>query len=359
MAAGPRWSARKVNRLRQLQVFCRVAEMKSITRGAAAVGLSQPAVSAQIRELEFEMEATLLERYGPRIGLTPAGECLYELARPLVERLERISVDLAERMDENLSGELRVGAGAAAITFVLPSFIKRFRDEYPGIRLKLERVLADDSHALLRGGEVDFLCGLPRPKDERFFYHPLFTWELVLITPQDHPLAGRESVDIPDISGHPGIVPPHGTFSRDFGESLARRFGVTVNPAIETSGWGVIKAHVEAGLGISVVPSLCVSERDRLSVIPFGQYAKPRSYGVTIRRDAPLAAPREAIPRDAGPGVPVPPPVTAAGRAAARPFRSGHTDKLSRLADGPARRRPCAGKDSGPWWVARYWSAGT
>ena len=166
-----------------------------------------------------------------------------------------------------------------------------FDDDYPGIRLRIERILTDDSYALLQDKPVDLLVGLPRPKDERFFYHPVFTWELVLITPEDHPLAGRERVDIRDISGHPGIVPPHGTFSRDFGESLARRFGVTVNPAIETSGWGVIKAHVEAGLGISVVPSLCVSEQDRLSVIPFGQYAKPRSYGVTIRRDAPLAPP--------------------------------------------------------------------
>ena len=289
MAAGPRWSARKVNRLRQLQVFCRVVEMKSITRGAAAVGLSQPAVSAQIRELEFEMEATLLERYGPSIGLTAAGECLYDLARPLVDRLERIPTALAERMDENLSGELRVGAGAAAITFVLPSFIKRFRDEYPGIRLVMRRVHTDDSHEIFRNEEVDFLVGVPRPNDARFSFHPILEWDLVLITPEDHPLAGRTSVEVRETSGYPAIVPPAGTFSRDFGESIARAHGMKVNVAIETSGWGVIKTYVEAGLGISVVPSVCLSETDRLSVASLRGLSKPQGYGVTIRNDVPLA----------------------------------------------------------------------
>ncbi len=292
MTAGPRWSARKVDRLRQLRAFCQVAAMKSITQGAAAIGLSQPTASAHIRELELEMQATLLDRYGPRIDLTPAGECLYEIARPLVERLERMSADLAARLDESVSGELRVGAGAAGISFILPPIARRFRDAYPGIRLCLESVRTDDSYELLEEGKVDLIFGVQKPADDRFIYHRILEWELVLITPRNHPLAGRQSVDIREIAGYPGIVPPARTYSRDFGEAIARRFGVTVNVGIETSGWILVKTFVEAGLGISVVPSVCVSEeRDRLAIIPFGKYAKPGSYGVTVRRDVPLSPP--------------------------------------------------------------------
>ena len=265
--------------------------MKSITQGAAAIGLSQPTVSTHIRELEFELQATLLERQGPRIALTAAGECLYEIARPLVERLERMSADLAERIDESVSGELRVGAGAAAISFALPAFVKEFRDAYPGIRVSINRIGADVSSDLLKSGKVDFLFGFPRPADKQLLYHPVLDLDLVLITPKDHPLAGRESVDLQEVARYPAIVPPAGTFSRTFGESLARQHGVTVNVAIEASGWHLVKACVEAGLGISAVPSLCVSDRDRLAVIPLGQYAKPGSYGVTVRRDVPLAPP--------------------------------------------------------------------
>lgn len=303
--AGPRWSARKVDRLRQLRAFCQVAAMGSITQGAAAIGLSQPTVSAHIRELEFEMQATLLERHGPRIALTPAGEHLHEIARPLVERLERMSADLAARLDESVSGELRVGAGAAAISFTLPPVAKRFRDAYPGIRLSIVRIRTDDSDELLEEGKVDLLFGVPKRADDRFFYHQVLEWELVLITPRDHPLAGRESLDIREIVKYPGIVPPAGTFSRDFGEAIARRFGVTVNVGIETSGWSLVKTLVEAGLGISVIPSVCVSEeKDRLAVIPFGKYAKPGSYGVTVRRDVPLSPPARRFLEILAPGCP-------------------------------------------------------
>ena len=291
MVAGPRWSARKVDRLRQLRAFCQVAAMGNISQGAAAIGLSQPTVSAHIRELEFELQAVLLERHGPRIALTAAGEHLHEIARPLVGRLERMSADLAARLDESVSGDLRVGAGAAAMSFTLPPIVKRFRDAYPGIRLRISRVRTDDSYELLEKGEVDLLFGVPRPANERFFYRRILEWELVLITSKDHPLAGRESVDIREIAEYPGIEPPAGTFSRDFGEAIARQFGTTVKVAIETSGWSLVKTFVEAGLGVSVVPSVCVSERDRLVTIPLGQYAKSGSFGVTVRRDVPLAPP--------------------------------------------------------------------
>lgn len=291
MVAASRLSVRKFERMRQLRAFCRVVEMKSITRAAAAVGLSQPAVSAQVQELEFEMQARLFERHGPHIALTPAGECLYELARPLVERLERIPVDLVERMDENISGELRIGAGAAAVIYILPSFAKRFQDEYPGIRLRIERILSDESYEVLQDGKVDFLFGFARAKDARFSFHPILASRLVLITPKDHPLAGRTSVGIQEISGDAAIVPPVGTFSRNLGESIARQFGAEINAAIETSGWGLIKTYVEAGFGISVIPSVCVSRTDRLSVIPIEELREVQDYGVFIRSDVPLAPP--------------------------------------------------------------------
>lgn len=292
MALGPRWTSRKLDRLRQLRAFCQAVEMKSITRGAAAIGLSQPTVSAHVRELEYEMEARLFERHGPHISLTPAGACLYEIAKPLVERLERIPVELSERLDESVSGELLLGAGSAAVSFVLPPLAKRFLDDYPGIRVRVRRVRVHESRELLMEGGVDCFFGTPIPSGDRsVLFHPIVAWNLVTIVPEDHPLAGRESVDIRELAEYPGIAPPAGTFGRDFGETIARRFGVEVNVGIETSGWGLVKRYVEAGLGISVVPSVCVSERDRLWVIPFGEYAKPVSYGVTIRCDVPLSPP--------------------------------------------------------------------
>ena len=157
----------------------------------------------------------------------------------------------------------------------------------------------------LRNLDVDLVIGAMDAEEPEFERLPLGKSSLVLITPEDHPLAGRESVDIREIVEYPGIVPPAGTFNRDFGEAIARRFGVPVNVGIETSGWTLVKTFVEAGLGISVVPSVCVSEeRDRVAIIPFGEYAQPGSYGVTVRRNVPLSPPARRFLEILAPGCP-------------------------------------------------------
>ena len=294
------------DRLRQLRAFCHAARLRSITRAAEHLLISQPTVSFHVHELEHELEAVLFERRGPRIALTPAGECLLRIAMPLVEAMDSMSATFAEQLDGLVSRDLHIAAGPSAVAFILLPFLKRFRDEHPGIRLHVRSALVSDGLRLLSANEVDFVIGAKEAGEERFLYHPVFYYDLVLITSLDHPLAGRESVDIREAAAWPGVVPPAGTYNRQFGESIAHRLGMEVKVAVEVRGWGVIKRYVEAGLGISVVPDLCIVEGDRLSVIPFGQYAPPRSYGVFMRRDKPLSPPAERLVRLMAPDLPDP-----------------------------------------------------
>ena len=294
----------KRDRLRQLRAFCHAARLRSITRAAEHLLLSQPTVSFHVHELEHELEAVLFERRGPRIALTPAGECLLRIAMPLVEAMETMSDTLAEQLDGLGSDDLHIAAGPTGVAFILPPLLRRFREEHPGIRLRVRSALVPGGLRLLSANEVDLVIGAKEPGEEGFFYHPVFSYDLVLITSLDHPLAGRESVDIREAAAWPAIVPPAGTYKRQFGESIAHRFGVEAKVAVEVRGWGVIKRYVEAGLGISVVPDLCVVEGDRLSVIPFGQYAPPRSYGVFMRRDEPLSSPAGRLVRLMDPDFP-------------------------------------------------------
>ena len=296
----------KRDRLRQLRAFCHAARLRSITRAAEHLLLSQPTVSFHVHELEHELEAVLFERRGPRIALTPAGECLLRIAMPLVEAMDSLPGTFSEQLDGLVSRDLHIAAGPIGVAFILPPLLKRFRDEHPGIRLHVRSALVPGGLRLLSANEVDLVIGAKEPGEEGFFFHPVFSYDLVLITSLDHPLAGRESVDIHEAAAWPGVVPPAGTYNRQFGESIAQRLGMEVKVAVEASGWGVIKRYVEAGLGISVVPDLCIVEGDRLSVIPFGQYAPPRSYGVFMRRDKPLSPPAERLVRLMAPDLPNP-----------------------------------------------------
>ena len=285
----------KRDRLRQLRAFCHAAQFQSITRAAAHLGITQSAVSMQVRELEHELEAVLFERSGPRISLSPAGEQLFAIAWPLVEAMDGLPDVITGQLGDSVSDELRIAAGPGAVAFVLPPYIRRFRDENPTVRLSLSTRRVGEALKLLFANEVDLAMGAEQFGAEGCIYYPAFTYELVLITSLDHPLAGRESVDIREAATrYPAVVPHAGTYARQFGEALARALGVEFSIAVEARGWGVLKGYVEVGLGISVVPDICVREGDALSVIPLREYTEPQSFGFFARRgrSLPVAAER-------------------------------------------------------------------
>ena len=273
----------KRDRLRQLRAFCHAARHGSITQAAESLGLSQPAVSVHVRELENELDAILFDRGGPGVALTSAGKRLWELAEPLVRGMDGLSVNFMERLDDTISGRIQLAASVAGAAFILPPYIKQFRDRYPEIRLRVKNRPSNEGVKLLLADEVEFALGVKDSSvEDTLDYRELLPYGIVLITSLDHPLAGRETVSPEEAAVWPAIVPAAGTYSRQFGETAARRFGVNV--VIEVGGWGVIKRYVEIGLGISLVPSICISEADQLSVIPLNEYFPTRSYGVFTRR---------------------------------------------------------------------------
>ena len=156
MAADRRRIYSKRNQFRQLRVFCHAARLGSITRAAQHLGLSQPSVSIHVRELEHAFEAVLFDRGSFGISLTAAGERLYALAEPLVEGMEGMFAHFAERIEEDLTGRVEIAASVAGAALVLPPSIKRLRDRYPGVRVRVRNHTLGEGMALLRAGEVEF-----------------------------------------------------------------------------------------------------------------------------------------------------------------------------------------------------------
>ena len=284
------------NRLRQLRAFCWAARLESITRAAARLGLTQPAVSLQVRDLEHELEAVLFDRGGAGISLTSAGESLFRLAEPLVLGMDGLMNNFIELIDDEVSGRLELVASVAGAAIVLPPYIKRFREQYPAVRLRVRSYPLSEGMKLLRDGQVELVLGAQdRFASRALEYREIVAYDIVLITALDHPLAGHERVTPQEVAVWPAIVPPVGTESRQFGETAARQLGVDINAAIEVGGWGVIKRYVEWGLGISVVPSICLHETDRVAVIPLNKYFRTRSYGAYTRRRQVLTRPAQRL----------------------------------------------------------------
>lgn len=287
---------RKRDRLKQLRAFCLAADLKSFTRAAERLDLSQPAVSLHVRELENELRAMLFHRRGAGITLTEAGERFYALAAPLVNGVDNLPADLMAHIDTIGPSRLHLAASVAGAAIVLPPYVRRFREEHPNVRLRVRNCLLSEGIELMLGGKVELVLG-PRDRypSDAVEYRELLRYDIVLITSLDHPLAGRAAVTPEEVRAWRTIMPDAGTYSTQSGETAAEHLGVHANAAIRVGGWGVIKQYVANGLGIAVVPSISIHESDRLSVISLGAYFPSRSYGVYTRRNKFLSAPARRL----------------------------------------------------------------
>lgn len=284
MAAPSRRFYYKQNRLKQLRAFCYAAQHQSISKAAERLFLSQPSVSLQVRALEQELDITLFERKGPRISLTPEGQVLYELALPLVDGIDHLSDAFAERRGDLDSGELNIAAGESTILYILPELMANFAHQYPGIRLRLHNVTGRDGLAQLRADEVDFAVGSMLEVPDDISYQPIYTYDTVLITPREHPLASIPEPTLEDISPYGLILPPRHLSTWGTVDLVFRQRNLDYTVTLEAGGWEVIKKYVERGLGVSIVSAICLTDSQQLSVLPLGKYFPSRSYGVVLRR---------------------------------------------------------------------------
>lgn len=277
----------KQNRLKQLRAFCYTNRAGSISEAAEQLFLSQPSVSLQIQALERELEITLFERRGPRIHLTPEGEILYKLAAPLVDGIDKLQESFAAHYGKLESGELNIAAGESTILYILPDAIKEFAEQYPKIRLKLHNVTGRDGMAMLRADEADFAVGSMLDVPEDIMYQPMFTYDPVLITPPDHPLAAlakEKEITLEEISPHNLILPPRHLSTWRIVDLVFRQYNLTYNVTLEAGGWEVIKKYVELGMGISIVTAVCLGEDDSIAKISLKKYFPTRSYGLVLRQ---------------------------------------------------------------------------
>ena len=310
----------KRDRLRQLRAFCRTARLSSITQAAESLGVNQSSVSIQVRELENELETMLFDRNGPGVEPTPAGRRLLELAEPLVRGMDELPATLLEESDSDAPRRrVQLAASTVAAACVLPPYVARFRDSSPGVRVEVRNCILRDGLTLLFDNKVEFVLGAQQPHPDRTLeFHHVLSYDVVLITSEDHPLASRTTVSPEEVGAWPAIVPGSGTYSRQFGEVAARQHGVRIDVAIEVGGWGIIKRYVEHGLGISVVPSIAILATDRVAVIPLTEYFPTSSFGVYTRRGKYLTPPALRLLRLMIPDFPDPhlPPPSTDGRIA-------------------------------------------
>jgi len=278
------------NRLRQLRAFCLAAQSGSISRAAERMCLSQPSVSLLIKALEEKLGSQLFERRGPRIRLTEEGQVLLETALPVVEAMDQIPDCFVSRLGAVRSGALDIAAGESTILYLLPDYVKRYTDRYPQVTLRLHNVTGRDGMKMLRSGEVDFAVGSMFEMPDDITYLPIFTYDPMLITAPDHPLACRPRVSLEDISPYGLILPPRHLSTWRIVNLVFHQHGLDYQVVLEAGGWEVIKKFVALGLGVSIVTSICLTGEEPLAAMPLNDYFPQRSYGAVMHKGRQLSS---------------------------------------------------------------------
>jgi DNA-binding transcriptional LysR family regulator len=278
--------------LQQLAYFVAVAEERHFTRAAHSMHVAQPSLSKQVGALEAELGGPLFNRARGNITLTAAGEALLPLAKRILADVESAEAEVHQLVGLQ-SGRVRLGATPSLSTVLVPAALRRFRDQYPDVRLLLEEGGSRDLVAALAQGGLDLaLIILPlRTNDPVLRTVPVLREPLVAAVPPDHPLGGREQLAIADLRDEQLVMFRDGYDLRDVTIAACRRAGFEPRFAVEGGEMDAVLQLVAAGLGVAVVPAMVVRHRPDLRVVPFRSPRVTRTVALAHRRDVRLPGP--------------------------------------------------------------------
>jgi DNA-binding transcriptional LysR family regulator len=235
----------------QLETFLEVARLSSFSRAAERRFRTQPAISAQIRALEEEVGARLLDRSGGKVSITQSGKLFQKFAEETLEARKAVLTAIAET-ERVPRGEIIVGANEGTCLHILPEVFANFKQQYPDVAVNIKR--SDYSKILesVIDNSVDFgVVSLP-VADTRLKVVLIHRDELVIIVPPDHPLAGVKSAKIADVASYPLVMPKLG-HTRDALEELFNDRRMKPRYAMELDSSELLKRFVAANVGVGFI----------------------------------------------------------------------------------------------------------
>jgi DNA-binding transcriptional LysR family regulator len=244
--------------LYKLKSFYTVAKLGSFSRAAETLFLTQPAVSAQIKDLEYEYKTKLFDRVGRKIKLTRAGESLISYAKNLLDMYEE-SHFAVNMLKEAMDGSVKIATSGTPGSRLLPGFISNFKKEYPdtGFTIKTQKSVSviesiKQNHFDL-GIIVSDECNLNK---QELVDKNLYKDRIVIGVSNEHPLALRNSISVNELSNKPLIVSVKNTVSRQAMDKFFHQYSIPFTIAYEIENISVIKTMVEKNLGIAFFSTL-------------------------------------------------------------------------------------------------------
>lgn len=271
--------------LRQVSTFVCLAETQSFRRAAERLQLSQPAVSAHIRELERQVGVALVHRTTRHVSLTAEGKAFAVRAKRALEELAMASEDLRELAAVH-RGRVVVACIVPMMATVMPKAIQRIHELHPGLEIEIWDVLSGQLDQLIARGEADLALG-PRPTGTNLSFIHLERDYFVAALPKGHPLADRGAITFRELTAYPLILTPRHTNGRRTLDQAVEHLHLTLRPQFELVHHFSVGKMVEAGFGVTVLPRTAVPNLSIHGLVTV-DLKSPRIYrdlGVITRRE--------------------------------------------------------------------------
>lgn len=272
-------------RLDHLETFATVVELGSFSAAAERAGISQPAVSLQVRQFERQLGVRLIERVGKRAQPTAAGAELLIHARRIWEEVAAALASVAPHRDGAI-GHVRIGTGATACIYLLPPILRRVKERLPGLEITVRTGNTGDMVKLVEGNAIDLALVTLPVRGRSLDITKAFEDELVAVFPASEPQPpGPVTPGL--LAGKPMLFYEGGGNTRHIVDRWFAAAGHAPKPAMELGSVEAIKQLVGAGLGWSILPRLAISGTAGLGGIATASL-RPRlvrSLGIVLRRD--------------------------------------------------------------------------
>lgn len=279
----------------RLKYFLRIAEEGSITRAAGLLGIAQPALSRQLQLLEEDLGVELFRRTRRGVELTEAGERLRASTAAPLRQLE-LAVQYVGSPIARLGRNLRLGIIDTAVDLLAAPLIGSLSALFPNAVFSVTAASTEDLAAAMLKGSVDVALINPVP-DERIFYRPMISEELVLVGGANSGLGPAAPVDFADIVELPLVIPRSSAGIGTALQNAALRAKVSVNHRTTTDSLQVMKQLIEADLAYSVLPLSACTREIGLSTVHFAPITPVLRHQLGLGATAQLTLPREIMVR--------------------------------------------------------------
>ncbi len=285
--------------LRRIRSFLALAEHGGFGVAAEALGVSQPTLSAHIADLEEELGVPLVTRTTRRVRLTPLGERFLMRARRAVEEIQHVTVEIREEAVLQ-RGRVILASTRMLAAHAVPAAIRVFQEKFPGISVQIIDGLTPMVERIVLNGEADFGIGARSEIPELGFQH-IFREDFILASPRSS-AAGRTADPSSRIAEGELITMPSGSNIRRIIDQAFSSLGITIRPKFEVRDHNTAVGMVQAGLGITLLPSTAFSKNVSKSLV-LSRLHKPhvfRDLGLIYQRGyklTPVASELSAILR--------------------------------------------------------------